>query len=58
MRRKRPLSALATRVPERLPGEEGVSSALRHLSQAVYGPAYWPLTIRGHTRKSQPLALN
>ena len=34
------LSVLTTRVPERLPGGEGASSALCNLSQAVYGLAH------------------
>ena len=38
-----------THVPEHLPGEKGASSALRHLSQAVYGLAPWAPTILGHT---------
>jgi len=46
---KAPLSALATRVPKRLPGEKGASSALRNLSQAVYGLAHRAPTILGHT---------
>jgi len=43
-----PLSALAARVPEQLPGEEGASSALHNLIQAVYGLAHWAPTILGH----------
>jgi len=47
-----PLSALATRVSERLPKGEGASSALRNLSQAVYGLAHRAPTILGHTREA------
>jgi len=46
---KAPLSALATHVPEHLRGEEDASSALRNLSQAVYGLVLWTPTILGHT---------
>ena len=45
---KAPLSALAARVSEGLPKGEGASSALRNLSQAVYGLAHRAPTILGH----------
>ena len=54
---KRPSPSWRPAFPNGYRGEEGASSAMRNLSQAVYGLAHWAPTILGHTPRNPGLSL-